>query len=86
MSRALLTRITRLEAAHSSVVRRLLTYIATGVTEAEVEAEIETFMQEKGLTDRDTLVVFTFSDPEPGASGSESLYEVRPMRRLEARS
>jgi hypothetical protein len=77
MSRALLARIARLEAAHSSVVRRLVTCIATGETEAEVDAEIDAFVQEKGLTDQDTLVVFTFTTLDDPPTGYESLYEVR---------
>ena len=73
MSRALLARIARLEAARPSGVRRLLTCIAPGETEAEADAEIDAFVREEGLTDRDTLVVFRFSDPEPGAAGHGDL-------------
>ena len=35
-----------------------------------MDAEIDAAIRENGLTDRDTLVVLTFSDPEPGPSRS----------------
>jgi hypothetical protein len=78
MSRALLARIPRLEAARSSTGRRLVPIFATGETRAEVDAQNEALKREKGITEQDTLVVFTtLYKTSPETMGYESLYEVR---------